>query len=315
MKIILVSKDGRLTGSRSLSFLSLFGGFFAVMLGAVAAAGWYGYGLGELQARSQMAAKPDDPKTREQVLRDLLIEQKQSLQAEQTRTRENLDALALRLGRMQAHILRLDALGERLVEQGKLDKEEFDFDREPAMGGVEKHGDTRSIAFGELVGEMEKLQASISDREHKLDLLEALMLDKRINEEMLPAGRPVEKGWLSSKFGYRKDPFTGKQTLHEGIDIASKEGNEVLAVAAGVVVWAGDKNGYGNLVEIQHADGYITRYGHNKSVLVKPGDIVERGKPIALVGSSGRSTGPHVHFEVVRNGEPLDPADFLRRKG
>ncbi|MEW7980521.1 MAG: M23 family metallopeptidase [Candidatus Sedimenticola endophacoides] len=129
---------------------------------------------------------------------------------------------------------------------------------------------------------------------------------------LTPAGRPVKKGWISSPYGYRKDPKTGKRDFHHGVDVASKENSDVIAVAAGVVTWVGEKSGYGILVELRHADGYTTRYGHNNKALVQAGDMVAKGQVIALVGSTGRSTGPHVHFEIARGGKALNPHKYLK---
>jgi murein DD-endopeptidase MepM/ murein hydrolase activator NlpD len=197
---------------------------------------------------------------------------------------------------------------------GKLDEAEFNFEEEPARGGIESTETVQSVGLSELVSEMEQLSLVITDRQHKLDLMEGLIRDKRMSEELLPTGRPVEKGWVSSRYGYRNDPFTGKKAFHYGVDVAGKQDSNVVAVASGIVTWAGEKSGFGELVEVRHSGGYVTRYGHNHKILVKPGDLVIQGQPIALMGSSGRSTGPHVHFEIARNGKTIDPAKYLRAK-
>ena len=144
-----------------------------------------------------------------------------------------------------------------------------------------------------------------------LRLIRPGVTDSQIQQEFKPAGRPVIKGWISSNYGYRKDPFTGKRAFHRGVDIAGKKDSEVFAVASGVVSWAGKKSGYGYLVEIRHPDGYVTRYGHNSMIFVKTGDLVDKGTVIGLMGSSGRSTGPHVHFEIARNGKSINPKKYL----
>ena len=141
-------------------------------------------------------------------------------------------------------------------------------------------------------------------------MLETLLMDRSLRERLMPSGRPISKGWLSSNFGKRADPFTGKQEYHKGVDFAGKEGADVLAVGDGVVTWSSKRSGYGNLVEINHGNGYVTRYGHNKSNTVEVGETVKKGQQIALIGSTGRSTGPHVHFEVLRNGKQVNPAKF-----
>jgi hypothetical protein len=223
----------------------------------------------------------------------------------------DLNALTLRIGQLQGQMLRLNALGERLVSQGDLDKAEFDFDSMPAVGGPEGAAEGGSVGFGDILAMLDGLDAEMGDREQKLSVLESLLMSRSLSERVMPAGRPIEEGWLSSRFGKRNDPFTGKQEFHKGLDFAGKKGSEVVAVGDGVVSWSGKRSGYGNLVEITHGNGYVTRYGHNERNLVKVGDTVKKGQQLALMGSTGRSTGPHVHFEVLRNGKAVNPAKYL----
>ena len=222
------------------------------------------------------------------------------------------NALALSIGSLRAHMLRLDALGERLVSVGKLDAGEFDFSSEPAQGGVD--GDTAdSLPVSALGNEMDRLTALMEDREHKLTLLEDLLARRELREQVVPSGRPVKHGYISSTYGRRVDPFTGKAKYHKGIDFAAKKGSEVLSVAAGMVVKSERMSGYGNVVEVRHADGYVTRYAHNQENLVEVGDQVEKGETIAVLGSTGHSTGPHVHFEVRRNGKLVNPSRLIKK--
>jgi murein DD-endopeptidase MepM/ murein hydrolase activator NlpD len=158
---------------------------------------------------------------------------------------------------------------------------------------------------------LDELTTGMDDREQKLSVLERLLMDRSLRARVIPSGRPVTEGWLSSGFGKRADPFTGKQEYHDGVDFAGKEGADVMSVGDGVVTWSGKRSGYGNLVEINHGNGYVTRYGHNKEQLVDVGDTVKKGQMIALMGSTGRSTGPHVHFEVLRNGKPVNPSRYI----
>ena len=237
--------------------------------------------------------------------------QQAELEAARETARADLDALALRVGQIQAQMLRLNALGERLVSKADLDSEEFDFDSVPAAGGPQEAAELSSTGLDDFIATLDTLDASLADRVHKLSVLETLLMDRSLRERLMPSGRPIGKGWLSSKFGKRADPFTGKQEYHKGVDFAGKEGADVLAVGDGVVTWSGKRSGYGNLVEINHANGYVTRYGHNKSNTVEVGEAVKKGQQIALIGSTGRSTGPHVHFEVLRNGKQVNPAKFL----
>ena len=158
---------------------------------------------------------------------------------------------------------------------------------------------------------LEVLQVSIVDRETKLGMLEDVLVSRNLQARILPSGPAVQRGLVSSKFGQRIDPFTGKREMHKGIDIAGKEGAQILAVADGIVIWSGERKGYGNLVEIDHGTGYVTRYGHSKQQLVEYGDTVRKGQAIALIGSTGRSTGPHVHVEVMKDGMYVNPAKYL----
>ena len=233
---------------------------------------------------------------------------------EATRTaEENMDALALRLGKLQAHVMRLDALGQRLTTMAKLDKGEFDFDRPPAQGGPEESKDKSPapMAVPDFLKALENLSRQLDDRSQQLAVLEEMMMNRKLDEEVVPAGRPITRGWLSSYFGMRTDPFTGRRAHHAGIDFAGKLGSDVVAVAAGVVTYAGKRSGYGNLVEINHGKGYSTRYGHNREILVEVGQTVKKGQVIAHMGSTGRSTGPHVHFEVLYNGRQVNPIKYI----
>lgn len=223
----------------------------------------------------------------------------------------HLDALALRLAQLQAQVMRLDGMGQRLVEVAKLDKGEFDFEQLPAQGGPVEATELHTYEPPDFMHELDELSAQLDDRERQLSVLENLVLDRSLSEQGYPSGRPVNNGWLSSHFGKRTDPFTGRPSRHEGVDFAGKLGSDVVASAAGVVTWSGKRSGYGNLVEINHGNGFVTRYGHNQKNLVNVGDTVKKGQVVAKMGSSGRSTGPHVHYEVHRNGRAVDPSRYL----
>lgn len=225
----------------------------------------------------------------------------------------DLDALTYRLGQMQAQLMRVNALGKRLVDQADFDVAEFDFDQPPAMGGPRETEAGRAIEVQDFMLLLDEVSSELVDRERKLDMLETFLQSESLSNRLTPSGRPVESGWLSSKFGKRTDPFSGKQDYHKGVDFAGKEGSNVIAVGDGVVSWAGERSGYGNLIEITHGSGYVTRYGHNKKFLVAEGNKVAKGEAIALMGSTGRSTGPHVHFEVLKNNKRVNPAKFLAR--
>ena len=158
---------------------------------------------------------------------------------------------------------------------------------------------------------LKSLQSQIDLSGSQLSALENVILSRQLGQEIHPEGRPVSTGYESSGFGDRVDPFTGGEEFHEGIDFAAPQGTRIHAVAAGIVTWAGPRGGYGNMVQIDHGNGYATRYGHAEKVLVHVGETVNRGDVIALVGDTGRSTGPHVHFEVLKYGREVNPARIV----
>lgn len=222
----------------------------------------------------------------------------------------NVDALSSRLGLLQAHVMRLDALGRKLINMASIDQGEFDFDNTPALGGPETLSQ-KSSQPPELSKAIEQLAIELDNRENQLEVLEDLVMNKNLQKEVQPSGRPITKGWLSSYYGMRTHPISGRKEMHKGIDFASKMGGDVIAVAKGVVTYAGKRYGYGHVIDIAHGNGYTTRYAHNSKLLVSVGDTVEKGFRIAEIGSSGRSTGPHVHFEVLKNGREINPMKFI----
>jgi murein DD-endopeptidase MepM/ murein hydrolase activator NlpD len=242
-----------------------------------------------------------------------LEQQRAQVLATRRELQDRLDALAGRVGQMNAHVIRLDALGRRLTDMAKLDKGEFDFDSEPAVGGPEGIVDGAVAAAPELTAMLDDLANQIKDRERQLSVLESLISTRNLSRQIVPGGRPVMSGWISSYFGHRADPFTGRSAFHRGLDFAGPAGSEVVAVASGVVTYAKDRFGYGKCVEINHGNGYVTRYAHNQRLLVQAGDTVQKGQPIAQIGSTGRSTGPHLHFEVLKQGRAVDPMSFVQR--
>jgi murein DD-endopeptidase MepM/ murein hydrolase activator NlpD len=226
---------------------------------------------------------------------------------------DRVDALAMRLGVMNAHVIRLNALGKRLTQMAHINSREFDFDDDPPLGGSESDGVGRGAQVPVLTSMIDDLGRRIDSRSGQFSALENVILGRQLSLEIKPSGRPVREGYISSYFGERMDPFNGEDAFHKGVDFASDAGSDVLAVASGIVTWAGPREGYGNLVELNHGNGYVTRYAHAARTLVTVGDQVERGQAIAVVGSSGRSTGPHVHFEVVKDGRQIDPMAFVGR--
>ncbi len=242
-----------------------------------------------------------------------LLSQRQYLKEVQRKSGHELQALTVRMAQLQARLIRLDALGERVLSVAKLDQNEFDFSVPPALGGPDIEGQGEAYGSPDFIQELDRLAQQIEDREQQLDIMAGLLVNRQLQDELSVAGRPVVKGWMSSKYGNRIDPFNGRRAWHNGVDFAGKLGSEVVAVASGVVTWSDKRSGYGLMVEINHGGGYVTRYAHCRDNLVSVGDIVKKGQAIALMGSSGRSTGPHVHFEVYKNGKPENPAAYIAR--
>ena len=245
---------------------------------------------------------------------DTLQEQREEIVDIRQGNEDTLDAMAIRIAQMNARMIRLDALGRRLTDMADIDDGEFDFDTDPALGGPEEPVASGSnVAVPEVVGAMQTLGHQLDDREAQLNVLERVLMNQNLKERVYPQGRPVGSGWISSYFGKRTDPFTGKPANHGGVDFAGKHGAEIVAVADGVVTWSGDRYGYGVMVEINHGSGYVTRYAHNSENLVNVGDEVRKGQIVALMGKTGRATGPNLHFEVIQNGQRVNPVRFIRQ--
>tara|TARA_R110001606_G_scaffold337788_1_gene485873 strand:+ start:287 stop:1036 length:750 start_codon:yes stop_codon:yes gene_type:complete len=227
-------------------------------------------------------------------------------------TEQRLAIVLQKLAEAQSRLVKVNALGARLVEQAQLNPEEFSFSviDEEAAALPETSTD---LGQYNVVSRIEIMLDELENKEQQLGALESILMSHHITEESALAGRPIEAGWLSSYYGIRTDPFTGKPTMHKGLDFAGAEGEPVLATGAGIVTWAASRYGYGNLVEIDHGNGLVTRFGHNKTLNVKMGDVVTKGQSIALMGNTGRSTGPHVHYEVINKGQPQDPLPFVYR--
>jgi murein DD-endopeptidase MepM/ murein hydrolase activator NlpD len=240
-----------------------------------------------------------------------MLAQQAEVASLKSQLQDRVDALAMRLGVMNAHVIRLNALGKRLTQMAHINSREFDFDNDPPQGGSESDGVGRGAQVPDLTSMIDDLGRRIDSRSGQFSALENVILGRQLSLEIKPSGRPVREGYISSYFGERMDPFNGEDAFHKGVDFASDAGTDVLAVASGIVTWAGPREGYGNLVEVNHGNGYITRYAHAARTLVTVGDEVERGQAVAVVGSTGRSTGPHLHFEVLKDGRQIDPMVFV----
>jgi len=290
-----------LSGRSAGALTALVAGFLgSAMFGA---GYWYSAQTGSGVSQSEAA-----------TLSEELVLQKNRIQQTRQETEDTLDALAISIGQMNARVIRLDALGRRLTEMADLEDGEFDFDSEPAIGGPEEPDPTGSaVAVPEVLTAMAELGSRLDNREEQLGVLESVLLDNNLSERVYPKGRPVQSGWMSSYFGRRTDPFTGKAATHRGVDFAGKAGAEIIAVADGVVTWSSDRYGFGKLVEINHGNGYSTRYAHNSENLVAVGEEVRKGQVVALMGQTGRATGPNLHFEVLKNGQRVNPVTFIRQ--
>ena len=244
----------------------------------------------------------------------LLADQRQEAVRTQEIVQSHLNTMAIRLGELQARVLRLDGLGEHLAKAAGLKPQELPSlrtDEVPGEGGAESTMPSRKISVQEFSELLAKLTQQVDQRSDQLGVLEALLVQSSANRKFMPTLAPIINGWFSSNFGYRIDPFTGLQSFHEGIDFPANTGTDVVAAASGKVVAAGWHPQYGKIVEIDHGNGLVSVYAHASQVFVNEGDLVMRGQRIALVGSTGRSTGPHLHFEVRLNGVPQNPARFL----
>ena len=237
------------------------------------------------------------------------------LSAHELDVRENLNAMAVRLGQMQAQLLRLDTLGERLAKLAGFRPQELMFGQTPGQGGAPSALPSQDLSFGDLTQQLDLLTRQVDDRGDKLGVLESLYTTDSARKKLIPTVLPVQAGWHSSNYGWRIDPFNGQRAFHEGIDFLADFGTAINAAAGGVVVYSDFHPQYGNMIEIDHGNELVSRYAHASKRLVKAGDVVLSGAPIAEVGKSGRSTGTHLHFEVRHRGVPQNPAQFLRLPG
>jgi murein DD-endopeptidase MepM/ murein hydrolase activator NlpD len=293
------SRSYTYVGSRALGL----GLLCILMLVLLAASGGYRLGI-KMQPMTQEAQAERWQAT--------LEKQQTALVAVTQQAKEGLNTLAHRVGSLQAEIVRLNALGQRLIAYADLEEGEFDFTNPPAIGGPETPLAEEALKVNDFLAAMEQLEQEITDRRQQLNLLETVLVERDLRQAALPAGSPLHQGWIASPYGSRTDPFNHRRGFHNGVDFAGRAGAEILAVAAGVITWVGERPGYGKMVEIDHGNGYITRYAHNQKNLAQVGESVAQGQVIALVGSTGRSTGPHVHLEVWHKGRTVDPLSLIR---
>ncbi len=273
-----------------------------IALGAIALVLSAAFGMGFLARGANGAARAQIA----QLQAEMAVQQVALDQARDDAQRE-VNAIAARVGELQAQANRLNALGDRLTRVGKLKDGEFNFSDLPGQGGSESASD---VPASDLLSSLETLQGQFDQSGRQLDVLEAMLFDQKLENQRTPAGMPAP-GYISSGYGGRSDPFGRGRSHHLGIDIDANSGDPVTAAAEGVVSFSGVRSGYGNVVEIDHGNGYTTLYAHNSRNLVRVGDVIRVGQLIAKVGSTGRSTGSHLHFEVHVNGRPVNPRQYL----
>lgn len=303
MHIILVSRRLTKTKSLTLSTPHLVGvGFAMAMTVLLLAAGLFYVTL-------RHAAQLKLPYLETVVL----SAQAQESQRNEAFLRENLNAMAVKLGEMQAQLMRLDALGERLAALAGFKPSEFRFSETPGRGGaISSSLPAKNLSVGEFTHQMEQVARQMENRNDSLGILESQLFDAKVKKKLMPTIPPVEGSWSASSFGWRIDPISGMQAMHEGVDFIADVGTPIFAAAGGLVTVAETHHQYGLTVEIDHGNDFMTRYAHASKVFVKPGDVVQRGRKVAEVGSSGRTTGPHLHFEVRYKGVAQNPARFLQ---
>jgi murein DD-endopeptidase MepM/ murein hydrolase activator NlpD len=248
----------------------------------------------------------------------VLADQREEAQRTQQLVDAHMKSMAMRLGELQAELMRLDGLGERLAKIAGLKPQELPSMQPgtvPGRGGAESSLPSRNLSVREFADLVDRLAHKVDERSDQLGVLEALLVETSASRKFLPSLSPIVDGWFSSNFGYRIDPFTGAQSFHEGIDFPADVGTPIVAAASGKVIAAGPHAQYGKMVEIDHGNGLVSRYAHTSRLYVHEGELVIRGQRVAAVGSTGRSTGPHLHFEVRLNGVPQNPARFLQPSG
>ena len=245
---------------------------------------------------------------------DRLHQQREEIDMLSRVAREQVLAAGRKLAHMEARLLRMEALSERVSEMTQvagLGESGFRFDLPAATGGPEAAVGGDGIVVSEYFARIDQLSAEMRMREREMKMLESLLARGSFKNQIAPSRGPLEGGWISSRYGSRIDPISGKPAWHQGVDFTGGPGSDVKAVAGGVVTFAGTSGAYGKMVEIEHGEGISTRYAHHEAAHVERGDIVKKGQTIALLGSTGRSTGPHVHFEVLKDGRRFDPAEYL----
>lgn len=317
MKVICLSSDGSRRASFSLNpilHLMLPAGIIALLI--------IGLSVNQMMGLYKLDDTPQQTMLSQNEVGKIItaLEGQMETVSEIQKTYANytvdVDTFSQKLGSMEAEIIRINALAKRVIKRARLDPEEFALDEKPPQGGLDEAyvpSDMPVISTNELLGSFQSMESRLSQQANILDTLYQMMEGIAIEDEVLPSHAPVKKGYVSSPFGKRRDPFNGRSRMHQGTDFAGPQGTDIYSVAGGVVSFAGRKGGYGITVEIDHGDDLVSRYAHLTEALVEKGAVVNKADKIALMGSTGRSTGPHLHLEILNAGERVNPESYLNQ--
>ena len=306
MKLIIINKHGEHKAIGLYSFLGIFSIMFFALVPLV-----IGIAIGTHKTESWPEYYDKLAQgVREENLKG--IEQIESLERE---VANKILALNANVGMMKSELIRLNAIAEKIIIKFGIEAEEFDFSEIPSVGGANEEAIplTSEAMNLNLLNNIYQTKVKLATNLVQFEIINDLVVSDYDSKERKVGGFPAAYGWLSSRYGMRTDPFSGRRVFHKGVDIAGREGDPVLSIAKGIVVRVAKKRGYGYVVDIKHGNGYMTRYAHNNTVVVQQGDVVNKGQKIAKIGSTGRSTGPHIHLEVLYNSKHIDPLDFLYR--
>lgn len=310
LKVIFLKNSRTSAGTYCLSGNKLFMAGIAVLVGLPVLLGLVSYWI---VASIDRSLNPFvDPEYRVAV-ESRVRDQEQQMNETKEYVRQHMDVMGRRIGSLQAQVSRISAVEMRIAETSGINLSDFQFDSEPAIGGVSP-SEAEVSEQVDIENAIDAIENELSRRESEIAAMDFLLSRRSLDSQQTPAGWPVKGGWVSSNFGSRLHPMTGRKQFHRGVDIPGRMGADVLAVADGVVTRSENSGTFGWLVEIDHGDGYTTLYSHNSENVVEVGATVVKGQTIGKVGSTGRSTGPHVHFEVAKNKRSINPVRYLYKK-
>ncbi len=315
MKVICISRDGSRRASFSLNPIT-----HLVVPASIVALLIIGLSVNQMLGLYRLDNTPQQASLTQEEAGKIMsvLEQQMSTVNQIKKTYSNytvdVDTLSMRLGSLEAEMTRLNALAKRVVKRAKLDPDEFALDEKPPRGGLDEDympASTPKVTTNELLGSFQAVESQMDRQRSLLDGLYQVLENLALEQEVLPSSSPVKRGYVSSQFGFRRDPFNGRSRMHKGIDYAGPKGTDIHAVAGGVVSFVGAKGGFGNVLEIDHGSGLVSRYAHLDAALVDQGAVIKKTDRVALMGSTGRSTGSHLHLEILQDGAPIDPLTYL----